>query len=414
MFWDSGPTRIYGRHLRSCGLAGDEAMLFLDDGWLGFRDSLPRDETLATLTPAEVAELAGGHLDPDLFSSALAQALRDWRVSPSRSMVNLISDIHDGSPGEPMFKDMKTQTRVLASVIEAGAMQERDFNAVNGEDGKRRMISRDSYALTAVGDAARALNTLARTMKAWEERGRALVRTGRIKLPKALYRGIRHRDVRLPEDMTFADGSEWNFRRCEVAAAKAEAVASRPLRETCGSDILSFTSNERIAEYFTRNEGVVIAVEPSDLSLVTSWAADGSLDGHDQVTKRHEREWIMRVGAYVPVDVRTFDQDVMWSTGDPRGVAMLDANVSASYEMDGHTIEARFYWNASGKGGTIRFRVDGAFSQNRAEVKRRHGFDPIPREGSDLEVDYFQHDSLPSSRKRPFARWEKGKSAPAP
>lgn len=411
MFWNSGPTKTYGRFLKAGALGADEAIILLDGGWNGFEDSLPGDETLAAMTPAEIAEHAG--VNSETFVAALNNALRHWRVSPSRSMVNLIGDVEAPVTEMPMFRSLETQTRALAAAIEAGALLERSLQAV--PDGKRDRVkvASDSYAMTASGEAAQAVNALCRAMKVWEARNRALVSTGRIKLPKALYRGIRHRDVKRPEGTEFPDGAEWNFRLCDIAAALSEAVRSQTLRETCRSDILSFTSNERVAELFSKGEGLVVAVDPAALSLVASWGTDPALDGADMVTNRHEREWIMRVGDYVPADVRDFDRHMLWSTGDPRGVALLDGYASAEYGKDGHRVEARFYWNSTGTGGSVRFRIDGKSSVSRAEAKKWHGFDPLPGPGDAMEVDYFRHEQFPSSRKKPYARWDMARAEEA-
>lgn len=416
MFWNSDPQRVYGRFLKASGLDAGNALIQLDGGWAGFMETLPSDDTLAGMGHSDIAEHAG--CDPVVFGEALPAALRHWRVSPSRSMVNMIGDVGDCLPGNPMFRDLKTQTRVLASAIEAGAVVERALNGVAGENRALLKVSQDANAMTAVGEAAAAINRLARALKVWEERNKALVRTGAVKLPKALYRGVRGRDVPLPNAADVPEGDEWNFRACEIMAARADLLASRPLAEISHADILSFTANERIAEYFTKDEGHVVAVDPAELSLVSSWATDETLSGKDYVTGRQEREWIMRVGAFMPSpdQVRIHDRHVAWSMADPRGVAMLDGTATASYEMDGHRVEAQFVWNQAGTNGTIRFRIDGRMSETRAEAKRLFGFDPMPSPDSvTSDLSFREHVSFASRAGRKYAPWERTRERePAP
>jgi len=415
MFWNSGPSQVYGRFLRSSGLKGADALIHWDGRWGHFFDSKPDNRTLAGMSLQEIAEAAG--CEPTAFPDVVTKALREWRVSPSRSLVNIVASAAEAIPGGTMFPTVRLQSQLLAAAIEAGAIRQGDLSSALDENGKPFRVTQDCFGMTAVGEAATQVNNLARAFLLWEWRNRALVAEGNIKLPKRLYRGIRENTIPLPDGYEDIEDVPSNIVWCERAAARAEQLRSGFLADVSKTPILSFTANERIAEFFTKNEGYVISVDPAELSLVSSWSTDEALAGPDLVTGRQEREWIMRLpNDYVlaPDNVRFHHRDVFSATADPRGIAMLDGTIKAFYRLHGHFIEAYFAWNSTGTGGSIRFRVDGGWSETRATIKKTHGFDPMPGPTDEVsELVYRKVDPMGLRPTEDIAPWEPGVYSPA-
>ena len=407
MFWNSAPQRQYGRFLKPTTLAADDVLIRADAGWDAFWNEMPDDDRLVAMTPAEMVTATG--LDAPDFGRTVSEAIRHWRNSPSSSLINILGNAGLIEPGERLFPDINTQTQVLAAGIEGEAILQRSLNCILGDNRKPIRTATNANAMTAEGEAAAAVNRLARAFRIWEERNRALVRTGKVKLPKMLYRGIKSRDVALPDGFKADDGLVSNLRRCAIATAKAGELSAHKLADLSDTEILSFTSNEHIAEYFANNEGFVVSVDPTRLSPVAGWGTDEALAGADPVTGRQEREWIMRAGSHVlaPEDVRINDANYYFSTSDPKGIACVDGFVKAQYRLRDHYIEARFVWNASGNGGSIHFSANREWSEKRGAFKKKYGFDPLPSAADRVtDLEFIHYDRWDLKRSEPVKQWE--------
>lgn len=409
MFWNADRGHCYGQYSRTCDLTGDDALVRLDAGWDGFMSSMPAAEDLVKMDANAIAELAGLNLEslrtPDL-DTIITQSLKRWRVNPAGSLVNAVIAM-DGSSGDQMFANLKEQSRVIAGSLACEATVERSFNTIRNDDRRPIRLSGDYFALTAQGEAATTLNALARAFRVWEAKNAAKVSLGMVKLPKVVYRGIRSNDLKdLPEEFAYTRHDDYKISAARRVEAYLTYLQSSPhaLADISNSNILSFTSNENIAEMFTKNNGLVIAVDPSEAGIVSAWSTDEGLSGPDPVTGKQEREWILRVSNTTinPEFSRPHAEDHAFVTRNRRGIELLDGFTEARYKMNDINIVAFFQWNQSGRGGKVRYtpNVDKYnHSRTRAEFKNEFGFDPLPKTDADLSnLTFFKIDS--TSRKR--------------
>lgn len=375
-----------GRYFRAEAVDPKEAIIKFDAAWPDFATATDAQLTAASL--GDVAEMAG--VSPDSFPGIISGALREWRVSPSRSFINLLRNVDLARPGHPMFANVLEQSRILASGLEINALPDaRDgfMRAILKDDKKRLMVSQDACALTATDEGVAEINKLARALHLWERRNAARVRLGEIKLPKTLFRGIRSAHIKTPP-VAHGTDDPYAVRSCRITAAQLDAMAAVPLAELSESSILSFTPTEAIAQFFTRDEGYVLEVDPADVQVIAAWSTDKALAGKDYVTGRQEREWIVRIPRDMVLDrdqVQINDRRWHVAMGLPDGVRTLHHETVATYDLEGHHVEARWVYKPSGVGGSLYFTIDDNWSQTRAAAKKSMGFDPLP-EGDRLKA----------------------------
>jgi hypothetical protein len=372
-----GERENHGYHLRGTRVPLADAMVRLDDC---DADDRPGDDTLAAMDVRDIAVRCG--VDPEAFAEGVRRSVRQWRVSPSRSFLRALDNDGAGA-GAQAFGNIRQQSAMLLAAAEAGFLDgSRDghLRAVLGDDGKRVMVTSDAPAVTLTEDGKDVFSRVLRAMSLYEARNAALVRTGRVKRPRALFRGMRGID--LPKvDVTHGEGEPYEVRSCRVTAARLGALLSSPLAESCGSSIVSVTSNRTVAEFFTRREGFVVEIDPDEVGIVSGWAVDGDLDGKDAVSARHEREWIVRLPRdLVPSPGQATIHDRTWLTAmaAPEAIAMVEHYDVAEFDLEGRHVRVSWLYNGSGVGGSLRFAVDGGYPETRADIRRRLGFDPLP------------------------------------
>ncbi|TLX16830.1 hypothetical protein [Rhizobium sp. MHM7A] len=407
MFWNSEPERDFGRMCRMGEREADDAIIKFNRDYT--KSCVIPDEILCRASLAELAEEAGFVTDD--FAEVIDKALRSWRNSPSRSILN-VTRLTDGAvPGTPMFKDLRSQHQLLSAAMVVHLFQPYQFRTIpdrETEVGRLRpkpLKIGDFVAMTADADGERLINSLAYAVRLWEERNKAMVRTGRVKLPTKLYRGIRGGNLAvtmadLPSDL------ERSERDCRLTMMRAQHLVERPIAEWSHSPILSFTTNETVANFFTRNEGFVVEFEPTLDMVVASHLTDNALDVVDPYLKKHEREWILRLPADAQLEPDAVrPQSAAWFAGtrDYRGIAVLDSHVEAKFLMGNKELSAHWRWNNNGKGGKVVFREnDDFFSLTRAEFKKEKGYDPVPQAASEIRnLVYFRKESSTFNSKPP-------------
>lgn len=388
----------------------------IDDAILKFRRdcSLPialSDEQLCRAELNELAEEAGFECDD--FSAIVGKGLRAWRVSPSRSILNLNRHLEGGVPGSPMFKTLREQMQVLASTMESEVFRAWQLKSIPDRSDplkRRQTVKFGGYtAITADDEGEALVNRLAHALHLWEQRNKAMVRTGRVKLPAKLYRGVRGSELGgdfsdMPKGLTI------DQRACHVLSIRARNIVDTNFGDWSHSSILSFTSNESIAELFTKRNGVVIEYTPTADDVVASHATDTQLDVTDHLIKKHEREWIIRVPREYklsPETVKAFDAEWLMAKKDVRAVALLDSHTMATYRMGDAEITARWFWNNNRTTGKAFFRIGDSMSSPRADFKKEFGFDPLPSKQDDVsDLKFFRTE--PFSNKEPveIQSWE--------
>lgn len=407
MFWNSERDRDFGRMCRMGEREADDAIIKFNRDYR--KPCVIPDEILCRAQLSELAEEAG--FVTDNFAEVIDIGLRDWRNSPSRSILNVTRLTDGAGPGAPMFKNLRSQHQLLSAAMVAHVFQPYQFKAIpdrETEAGRLRpkqLKIGDYVAMTADADGERLVNSLAYAVRLWEERNKAMVRTGRVKLPVKLYRGIRGGNLAvtmsdLPSDL------ERSERECRMVMMRAQHLVERPIAEWAHSPILSFTTNETVANFFTRNEGFVVEFEPTADMVVASHVTDSVLDVVDPYLKKHEREWILRLPADAqlhPEAVRP--QAAAWFAGtrDYRGIAVLDSHVEAKFFMGNKELSAYWRWNNNGKGGKVVFRENDDFgSLTRAEFKKEKGYDPVPQAASEIRnLIYYRKESSIFNSKPP-------------
>ncbi|AOG03368.1 hypothetical protein [Bosea sp. RAC05] len=402
------PHPLFGQQIQSplarpfkrFELGTDEALIPFDDHWQAFAGLLPSQAELAVASDQALVDCF--RLPPALFSTIIPQALSAWRQSPSRSLVNLTASLAIRNFQGPIFSDLALQSRVIGSALSAGAVLPADVRSVYAPDRSPIKVSTYEIAVSLTPAAWEAFNDLARGFRLWELRNRARVVHAGLKPPKLFYRGIRDRDIDAgPLDLR--DDEPWAFRASKAHLMRRDHLLSRPLVEVMHSPILSFTANAAIAEYFANDEGMVFDLPPQDVEIISGWGLDPCLGDRDQVSGRHEREWIVRIpegyrlGAH---QVRSRCRDFAYASRDPAGIAMLHHETRARYSLGGRRVEAQFCYNSSGRGGRIYFIVDDGRMETRATMKARTGFDPLPAPGAEIsDLVFFTQDRF-SRRKK--------------
>ena len=403
MFWNRERTPTYGYHLKPIEFQGDDALIKMDDGWNGYASMFPSDDILVKMTAGELAEHAG--LASDDFQQTIDQAIRRWRVNPAGSLINIIKDIDQGSAGQPMFSNIRSQSQVIAGAILAGVVVERNMIGVWGgkfrENSSRKtrwQLTGDYCAMTALDEQAGKINALGRAFRVWEEKNRALGREGLIKLPKKLYRGIRNQNLHFSNELIDRELGR-NELDVQLHQLRKAVMLDNSLADFSHSEILSFTANRTIAEYFTRQEGYVLEIDPSDVSVVSAWCSDAALSGKDGFNGKEEREWILRVGDYSlkPENIINYTDDIAWLSRDVRGIEMINTNsVRAYYNLNGKPIECVSHWNNAGNKATLYFRKKDekyASSYKRSEFKKMFGFDPLPSDKDTVDsLEFYRYE----------------------
>jgi hypothetical protein len=414
MFWNGERDKDFGRMCRMGEREADDALIRFTRDYT--KPCVIPDEILCRASVAELAEEAG--YATDNFADVIDKGLRAWCHSPSRSIMN-VTRLTDGAvPGTPMFKNLRSQHQLLSAAMVEHVFQPYQFKTIPDRKNSTSRLRPnalklgDYVAMTADADGERLINSLAYALRLWEERNKAMVRTGRVKLPAKLYRGIRGGNLAvtmadLPSDLERCE------RDCRLTMLRARHLVERPIAEWAHSPILSFTTNETVANIFTKNEGFLVEFEPSADMVVSSHLTDHVLDVIDPYLKKHEREWILRLPADVKLEPDAVrPQSAAWFAGtrDYRGIPVLDSHVEAKFLMGNKELSAHWRWNNSGKGGKVAFREnDDFFSLTRAEFKKEKGYDPVPQSASEIRnLVYFRKDSSMFNTKPPveIVHWQ--------
>lgn len=406
LLWSDESSSPFKRLFKSSGKSADDAMVQYDDRWADFFDILPDDAVLAKMTDSEMCARFG--MAPAFFDAVIPEAIRQWRISPSRSAINLVSSVEQSTPMGHMFRDIRDQTRVLASVVLSGAMPLSLVRSIKGGDRKPLKVSHDAFAATLTDEGQMIINDVSRFFKAWELRNRAKIVTGMIKLPKMLYRGVRGKTI--PYSTKEVEGESGLVWHCRVHEERHGTILSRPFAEISETPILSFTSSAEIAKYFSFDEGFIVGAAPSDFTVVACGATDEALARKDVVSGRQEREWIVRIDrSFVPAPemVTSRDRDFAILTNDEAGIEMIHHRTVADYVLDGRKVKAWFRYNSGGHGGRVVFSVDGeGWGVGRQTMKREQGFDPLPGPGRPAQKLVFSRTKYSGAKTEYYGRYE--------
>lgn len=393
MFWNQDREIDVALGCRNSGKTVEQAAIRFDDGWA--QVAALSDADVLQMKPDDIASFSG--MGVEKLNEVIEGSLREWRQNPARSFINIVSNLPAPVAGELMFDDLLKQTLVLTGLKRAAAETQARMGSVSSptERGKLHKVQ-SGGTLTMRSDHEGWLNGLARSMRVWEMRNGALVRSGQVKPPKRLFRGVRSGDIKLQEKIS-RDGIPHEQYAAAMTDARLDYLTSTPADQVFFSRVLSFTANQDVAKYFSNGEGFIVGIDPTSVDVVSSFKLDSALDQKDYVSKRHEREWIIRLPPKTIIprpDVEVWHRDWLMVRGDHRAIDLVDHSARAHYEISGHTVTATMEYNTHGKSVGTRFCVDGDWRLlSRAEVKKRYGFDPLPESADAVSnLGFFHYD----------------------
>jgi hypothetical protein len=403
LFWNEGRSIDYGARMSTSTLFAKDAMVKFDDGWSAI-NSLG-DAELLKMDMADIASISP--LEQEQFEQVVSDSLGEWRVNPGRSFISAVGEAPFAKAGADMFRNLEFQTAFLTGLCRVRGEGLRNLHAVrSSEPGTRHHREGGVVAITASPDGVKYINDMARAFHVWAQRNAAIVRSGKIKLPKKLYRGVRASEPNFPEfGLKSADYAMHEEFSADLFQARYEHLTKHPVGPIFPGNVLSFTSNEAVARYFADEKGFVVSVDPREVDIVAGWSFVEELDEVDYISKKHEREWIVRLAperVLKPEDVEIFDADWLMVHADYRGINLAGHDSKALYEMNGHKIEAYFEYKPSGVGGSVRFCIDDHYwPWTRTQFKKQHGFDPVPNSADEVKnLQFWRYDRYFPSREK--------------
>jgi hypothetical protein len=385
----------YGERLPSSGKLPDEAMVKFDGEWSAVRAL--SDSDLLKMSQVDIASFSP--LPSDQFAEVISGSLDEWRENPGRSFLSAAGNAPFARSGKKMFNSLEHQTHFLAGLCRVGGQGARNLQAVRSkEQGARFHRERGVVAITASEAGVVYVNQMARAFHVWEKRNAAMVRSGAVKLPKKLYRGVRAGELEFPDfGIERAKGQMYEEFAASLTQDRFDHLVSHGVGSMFPGNILSFTANVEVARYFANEAGFVVSVDPRDVDVVAAWSFNEELDGKDPMSNKHEREWIIRLSPdhqFAREDVEVTASEWLMVNSDIRAINLAGHGAKATYKMNGLKIESKFEYRASGEGGSVRFSVDGEWMEwTRNQFKKEKGFDPVPTSAEQVQnLQYWSYD----------------------
>lgn len=401
LFFGQERRMDYGERLPASGKFPEEAMVKFDGDWASVKAL--SDSDLLKMDHTDIASFSP--LPPDKFAEVVSGSLEEWRENPGRSFLSAVGNAPFSRAGKKMFNSLEHQTHFLAGLCRVGGQGSRNLQAVRSkEHGARFHRERGVVAITASDAGVAYINQMARAFHVWERRNTALVRSGTVKLPKKLYRGVRAGELVYPEfGIERAKGQMYEEYAANLTQARFDHLVGNGVGSMFPGNVLSFTANAEVARYFANEAGFVVSVDPRDVDVVAAWSFNEELDGKDPVSNKHEREWIIRLSPdhkFPREEVEITASEWLMFNGDIRGINLAGHGTKATYEMNGLKIQSRFEYRSSGEGGSVRFSVDGEWAElTRNQFKKEKGFDPVPSSVDEVrDLQFWSYDRY-SSRK---------------
>ena len=350
--------------------------------------------------PAEQACEAVG-INFSFFSKVVDFAFDSWRdPGPTSSILHGISYLRLGQvpkQGQAVFIDLTWQTRFLIKckkLSPAFLIQARPI-IKNGKP----IIIKGTAALGVSQEAGSdriipASNNVLRCLYLYWW----LNSQTKVKLPKKIYRGIRAHDLYGHDNMKtaisaiFAADKSYQMKKKDAIDVLVTWICTKKLHLLTDGNLLSFTASIPVAKYFSNGEGIILAVDPQKVDIISSELHDERLQGADYMSKMKEREYIVRIPVgynFRPEDIIINHLDYFVAEQNPLAVGLLDHDdKEAHYTMNGHSIVAFFHWRDNEHGGLL-FKVDQNYSTNRREATKALGFDPLPKPENLSQISNF-------------------------
>ncbi len=332
------------------------------------------------MPPEQACEIVG--INYGFFNKVVDHAFASWRESTSQSILHGISYLRLGQipqQGKAVFKDLLWQTRFLTKCRDLSPIFLASSIPIK-KDGQF-VIIRNSKALTVTESGTLSANKVLRGLYLYWW----MNSIQRVKLPKRIYRGIRAGDLMNHESLKpaisaiFAVDKTHQMKRKEAIDFLIKWICDKKLHQITDGNVLSFTASIPVAKYFTKGEGFILAVDPSKVEIVTSELHDERLRGKDYMSKKQEKEYIIRIPPnydFKPEDIIISDLDYLVAEQNPLAVGYFDHDdKEAHYMMNDLPVVAWYSWRSNTSGG-LNFRVNSNFGSRQEFLKQ--GFDPLP------------------------------------
>lgn len=388
----------------------DEALVFGD--WSDFVNSLSNAMETGFTTQDELLDLM--KMDKSFYNKVKEHMIDNWVDSVSKSMLHGISgvDLEIPEKGDIIFKDPKAQTRFL--IVAGPGHTSRNMlgssNTTRGLyawglpslldiDSGKSIASITNANLTLKPDKQDILNNILQNVWIYVFFNDYLVKSQKIKLPKILYRGIRIQNVfSIPEvkallsEIKREDGVDFSHEKYIKARMDVvlDYIQEKGISAISEGNYLSFTSTKSVAEYFSNNEGIVIAVDPQKVRVVTSPLTDTQLAEPNYFNGKKEQEYIVMVPDDYKIaasDITITSEDYLIGSNSPLAVIKFghdDKKANYDLVVDGTTynIDAAYSWSSNTTGSvyyTVR-KDDHVVSRSETAntTKKKLGFSPVP------------------------------------
>src|ERR1035437_4375323 len=372
-----------------------EGALVFDD-WSAFMEKCNQIKQRVSIDQA--CELTG--IGKEFFHKVVDQAFSAWRDSTTTSPLHGISHITLGQTPKidtPIFKDLVWQTRFLTICIN---MFRNSFlfgtKPIIGNDKKPIMAKGTKALQAATPNIVSMSNKILRCLYLYWW----LNSLKKVKLPKRIYRGIRagnlynHPTLEPLVSAIWASDKSHIMKRKEAVDILIKWICDRKLHQITDGDVLSFTASMPVAKYFSNGEGFVLAVDPSKVQIITSELHDERLQGKDYLSKKNEKEYIVRIPddyAFKSEDIIINDLEYFIAEENPLAVSLFDHDDKrATYELNATIITAWFSWRTNESGGLL-FQVPSRhWPYTRKEFMKELSFDPLPTDKNLSQIKNFK------------------------
>lgn len=371
---------------------------------------MPKTDTIEPFITFDATWAQGASTSPALpdteARALITIALRSWIDSPSKSILQALAARPE--PGKAVFTTHLDQTRFLIALRNAiGQMRNLPkLYHVNPDtlpklppfstvirNGNHIKIANDAAALTLHNRSDPTMQIILRTLHAY-----ASQQKNKNPRPRPLYRGLRlqhlHHEAPAAHDIlaslpnveaTFekhTDHCQKNLALRLIRQIIGQYVLTRqPLANLCQSGVLSFTTREETARYFTKKQGIIISTRnwAETPEVISSPTSEDILREPDPVSGRQENLTILRIpqDMILPENSLTpYDFDYFHATGDIRAINALDTPyVSITYEIEGRRVTKTVsYINNHQTRACYRHEND--YGHGLRDFTRKYGFSP--------------------------------------
>jgi hypothetical protein len=364
----------------------------------------------------------------DVYQKISRNIIYHWKDSVSKSILNAISFLQYKipQPGTKIFPNLAAQTRFLI-IAGPGNEQARglrmlspfELQRIKNTDPKLKEYNFDLhkdvmkkwvtiggfYAQTIDPKDEQALRKVNKILQYvwlyvfWQHYSlKKKILNKEIKLPTYLYRGIRAKNIFNRENLKDVVSEIWkkdlthDLKRKEVIDVLINYIIKNGLNKVSDGKFLSFSASMPISSYFANGEGFIVRVRSKDVRIITSELTEDGLAEKDFVSNKKEKEYIINIPnnyKFSKDDIFIEDLEYFVASQNPLAVNYFSHDdLIAKYDLNGKSIEARYYWSSNTKGSVV-FYCDNDYGNGRNNFRKKYGFDPMPSEKNLSQISNF-------------------------